>query len=50
MRLKMHFKNINKLETNRAEEIWFGLYGISNVVGYLMPNPVYTYVFDIYDL
>ena len=33
--------------------IWFGLvwfYGISNIVGYLMPNPLYTYVLNIYDL
>ena len=31
----------------------FGLvcfYGISTIVGYLLPNPIYTYVFDIYDL
>ena len=28
--------------------IWFGLvwfYGISTIVGYLMPNPLYTYVY-----
>ena len=33
--------------------IWFGLvgfYGISNIVGYLMPNPLYTYILYIYDL
>ena len=33
--------------------IWFGLvrfYGISTIVGYLIPNPVYTYILDIYDL
>ena len=33
--------------------IWFGLvgfYGISTIVGYLMPNPLYTYILDIYDL
>ena len=33
--------------------IWFGfvwLYGISNNVGYLMPNSLYTYVLNIYDL
>ena len=33
--------------------IWFGLvgfYGISTIVGYLMPNPFYTYTLDIYDL
>ena len=33
--------------------IWFGLvwlYGISNIVGYLMPNPLYTYISNIYDV
>ena len=25
--------------------VWF--YGISNVVGYLMPNPVYTHILNI---
>ena len=33
--------------------IWFGLvrfYIISTIVGYLMPNPLYTYIFDIHDL
>ena len=32
---------------------WFGLvwfYGISTIVGYLMPNPFYTYILDRYDL
>ena len=30
----------------------FGFYGISTIVGYLMPNPVYTYIYiyNIYDL
>ena len=31
--------------------IWFSLvefYGILNIVGYLMPNPVYIYVYEIY--
>ena len=27
---------------------WF--YGISTIVGYLMPNPLYTYIINIYDL
>ena len=27
-----------------------GYYGISNVVGYLMSNPLYTYILNIYDL
>ena len=33
--------------------IWFsffGFYGISTIVGYLMPNLFYTYVLNIYDL
>ena len=32
--------------------IWFelvGFYGISTFVGYLMPNPLYTYILNIYD-
>ena len=29
---------------------WVGFYGISTIVGYLMPNPFYTYILDIYDL
>ena len=28
--------------------VWF--YDMSTIVGYLMPNPVYTYILDIYDL
>ena len=33
--------------------IWFGLvgfYGISTIVGYLMPNRLYTYILNMYDL
>ena len=33
--------------------IWFGLvgfYGISTIVGYLMPNPLSTHILNIYDL
>ena len=29
---------------------WVGFYGISTIVGYLMPNPLYTYILHIYDL
>ena len=25
-------------------------YGISTIVGHFMPNPVYSYIIDIYDL
>ena len=28
--------------------VWF--YGVSNIVGYLMPNPIYTYILKIYGL
>ena len=28
--------------------VW--LYSISTIGGYLMPNPAYTYILDIYDL
>ena len=26
------------------------IYGISTIIGYLMPNPVYSYIDYIYDL
>ena len=26
------------------------LYGISTIVGYLMPNPIYTYILNTWDL
>ena len=28
--------------------VWF--YGISTMAGYLMPNPLHTYILNIYDL
>ena len=34
-------------------EVLFGLilfYGISTIVAYLMPNPLFTYILDIYHL
>ena len=27
-----------------------GFYGISTIVSYLMPNPLYTYILNIHDL
>ena len=30
--------------------LFVGFYGISTIVGYLMPNPFYTYILNIYDL
>ena len=29
---------------------WVGFYGISTIVGYLMSNPLYTYILNIYNL
>ena len=29
---------------------WAGFYGISTIVGYSMPNPLHTYILNIYDL
>ena len=29
---------------------WVGFCGRSTIVGYLMPNPLYTYILNIYDL
>ena len=29
---------------------WVGLYGISTIVGYLMPNTLHICIFNIYDL
>ena len=28
--------------------VWF--YSISTIIGYLMPNPLYTYILDLYNL
>ena len=27
-----------------------GFYGLSTLIGYLIPNPVYTYILNVYDL
>ena len=27
---------------------WAEFYGISTIVGYLMPNPVYAYILNVY--
>ena len=29
---------------------WVGFYGISTLVGYLMPNLIYIYILNLYDL
>ena len=40
-------ENINKTASSSG---LVGFYGISTIIGYLMPNPLYTYILDIYDL
>ena len=35
-------------ENHNLPLVMFWFYGISNIVGYLMPNPVYTYILNIY--
>ena len=38
---------------NAKSSLWFGLvgfYGISIIIGYLMPNPLNAYILNIYDL
>ena len=40
------------MQTNDEYQIdWLVIfYGVLTIVGYLMPNPVYTYIMNIYDL
>ena len=42
----MYIDDIKKFTKNEKE--WF--YGLLTSVGYLMSNPVYAYIFNIYDL
>ena len=42
--LQFHF-TVNKMVIG-----FVSVYGISTIVGYLMPNPVYTYISDMHDL
>ena len=47
-----HF-TLDLMTIDKESNLWFGLvgfYGISTLVGYLMPNPLYTHVLNIYDL
>ena len=50
----MHYKDTKAMVCLPDDDTdWFGLvwfYGISTIVGYLMPNPVFTYVLNIYNL
>ena len=48
-----HFADSLLISKISVKSVWFCLFGfdaISNIVGYLMPNPVYTYILSIYDL
>ena len=43
---KQEKKQIELILVSKVGEFWFGLvwfYGISAILGYLMPNPFYTY-------
>ena len=53
LNFNMHYSPHCGIHRNIYDLVWFGLvwfYGISTIVGYLMPNPLYTYILDIYDL
>ena len=39
---------VNKHHEDWVNLVWF--YGISTIIGYLMPNPVFTYILNIYIL
>ena len=48
--IQIQFPYGKSLETYLMILVWFGLvgfYGISTIVGYLMPNPLYTYILNI---
>ena len=43
-------RNIRLIKIKERRISLVGFYGISTIVGYLMPNPLYTYILNIYDL
>ena len=44
-------KRINSiLKMDNGGLVWLGFYGISTIIGYLMPNPLYINILNIYDL
>ena len=53
-----HIKHCGLFNTKSSLYIYFeytefsliGFYGISTIVAYLMPNPLYTYILNIQDL
>ena len=49
--ISLHFNNYPKSFSSVDGSFGLvGFYGISTIVGYLMPNPLYTYILNIYDL
>ena len=40
-------KYSSKNKMDKPNKGWVGFYGISTIVGYLMPNPLDTYLFNI---
>ena len=46
--LTMYSYLIQIINAQQYDFFWF--YCISNIVDYLMPNPLYTYILNIYDL
>ena len=45
------FKRLEMTTTKTSNMMSFGLFvDISTIVGYLIPNQVYSYILDIYDL
>ena len=47
-KLLTHPKYKHSFSKNAVQQVWFD--GISTIVGYLMPNPLYTYILNMYDL
>ena len=46
--MKIQFSHTGESDKKSDDLVWF--YGISTIVGYLMPNPLFTYILNIYDL
>ena len=51
VKLANHYTTRGALLSYPMNFVWFGyINGISTIVGYSMPNPLYTYISNIYDL
>ena len=44
------YAEVSKFEFRVGVWVWVLFYGISTIVDYLMLNPVYSYILDIYYL